>query len=212
MILRGELAPGEKLSLRKLAARVESSVTPVIEALNLLAADGLVESRPHWGYFISLPTREQIADHLVMREAIECQIARRLNEGLGPQRGRSLRKSAAHLDKLVAGFAKTSRDAAEIEQAHCDFHLEMARLAESPLLEDALRRINLQFLLIKADSAGMRHEVPAHWHAQLVDDILGGSPTEADEAMRRHVRHSAPVILSQLPAPSSQKFSTTTRQ
>ena len=164
LILNGTLSPGQKLSLRKLAARVESSVTPVIEALNLLTADGLVESRPHWGYFVSLPTRQQIADYLVMREAVESQVARRLNENLGVRAGNKLRKAAAALDAMAVNFSLGKHSEAEIERAHCEFHLDMARMADCQLLIDALQKINLQFLLIKADSARLaRRRPPKTW-------------------------------------------------
>lgn len=201
-ILNGTLRPGQKLSLRKLAASFDSSITPVIEALNLLTGDGLVESRPHWGYFVSLPTREQIADHLVMREAIESQVARRLNEHLGVRPGNKLRKAAAHLDAMAVDFVIGKHSEADIERAHCDFHLEMARMADCQLLVDALQKINLQFLLIKADSARLRHEVPAHWHTQLIGKILDGSLSDADQAMREHVRHSQSALFEQLPTES----------
>ncbi len=59
MIMSGALRPGEHLRMRPLAERFDVSVIPVRDALRLLAAEGLVELRPHRGAIV---TRLSIAD------------------------------------------------------------------------------------------------------------------------------------------------------
>ena len=54
LIKHGAVAPGERLpSIRKLATRYRMSITPVTEAFRHLEAQGLVESRPNAGYYVS---------------------------------------------------------------------------------------------------------------------------------------------------------------
>jgi len=54
LIQSGKLAPGEKLpSIRNLAASVGVNKLTIIEAYGVLEADGLIQSRPGAGYFVS---------------------------------------------------------------------------------------------------------------------------------------------------------------
>ena len=69
-----------QLSRRKMAEITNVSVIPVIEALKRPEEDGLVESKPKWGSYVTIPTVEKVNDSLEAREAIECQIARILSE------------------------------------------------------------------------------------------------------------------------------------
>ena len=54
-IVRGVLAPGSALEEAELARRFMVSRTPVREALRLLAASGLIVSRPHRGSVVARP-------------------------------------------------------------------------------------------------------------------------------------------------------------
>src|SRR5580704_6392052 len=75
-ILKGELPVGMALARRKLAAALNISVPPVGEALQRLEREGLVESRPRAGTRVRVPTRQDIKDRSLVREALETQAAR----------------------------------------------------------------------------------------------------------------------------------------
>src|SRR5712691_7522268 len=72
-ILRGELALGQVISRRKLAAELGMSFLPVSEALLRLECEGLLESRPRAGTRVRIPSREDVRGHYVVREALEVQ-------------------------------------------------------------------------------------------------------------------------------------------
>lgn len=65
MVVTGEIAPGERLTVRPLATTLGLSPTPIIAALTRLANEGVLESRPHRGFFVP---QISIAD---MREIYE---------------------------------------------------------------------------------------------------------------------------------------------
>jgi len=48
-ILRGELAPGQRLVIDQIGRRLQVSAIPIREALQLLQSEGLVLSAPHVG-------------------------------------------------------------------------------------------------------------------------------------------------------------------
>jgi len=196
-ILDGTLAPKSKLSLRKMAGLARVSVIPVIEALNRLAADGLVESRPQWGFFVASPDMNQMRDRLMLREAVECQVARLLNRNLKLIERMRLIRAARELDTMTDAFKESETHSEHrVEESHYRFHLLMAELTGFDSLVGALRQINLPFLLLKADTLGRKHPLPAGWHSLLVSKILNGTPTFAEAAMRLHVQNSYKVILN----------------
>ena len=70
-ILRGEVAIGQVISRRKIAAELGMSFLPVSEALLRLEHEGLLESRPRAGTRVRVPTRPDVLGHYVVREALE---------------------------------------------------------------------------------------------------------------------------------------------
>src|ERR687883_575393 len=74
-IVRGELALGQVISRRKLAAELGMSFLPVSEALLRLEFEGLLESRPRAGTRVRIPSKEDVRGHFVVREALEVQAA-----------------------------------------------------------------------------------------------------------------------------------------
>src|SRR5229473_6236702 len=74
-ILRGEVAIGQVISRRKVAAELGMSFLPVSEAMLRLEHEGLLESRPRAGTRVRVPTRPDVHGHHVVREALESQAA-----------------------------------------------------------------------------------------------------------------------------------------
>src|SRR5437764_5291983 len=74
-ILRGELAIGQVISRRRIAAELGMSFLPVSEALLRLEHEGLLESRPRAGTRVRVPTRPDVQGHYVVREALESHAA-----------------------------------------------------------------------------------------------------------------------------------------
>ncbi len=76
LVLRGELAPGVELRQEALAAELGISRTPLREALNRLAADGLVEFRPHRSAVVAEFSRRDLEADYEARRIIEPAAAR----------------------------------------------------------------------------------------------------------------------------------------
>ena len=86
-ILAERLRPGEKLTEQRLCDMYKVSRTPVREALKQLAAEGLLETIPNRGAFVSGLSRGDMDDIFTLREIYELQavrwaIARITEEGL----------------------------------------------------------------------------------------------------------------------------------
>src|SRR4029453_1577136 len=76
-ILTGALLPGQPMSRRWIATEMRTSLLPASHALQRLELEGLLESRPRRGTRVRTPSREDIVEHFVVREALEKQVAMR---------------------------------------------------------------------------------------------------------------------------------------
>jgi DNA-binding GntR family transcriptional regulator len=84
-IVKGDLAPFDRIVERQVSAELEVSRTPVREALKLLEADGLIEISLHRGAQVA-PYRPDDARHLFdVIASLESLAARRLADALAPE-------------------------------------------------------------------------------------------------------------------------------
>ena len=101
-ILRGELAPGQRLDEAALAKAFGVSRTPVREAVLELAALGLVEQRPHRGAFVTEVTLEEIFDVYEVLAELEGLCARLAARRMDEKERDELLKLHGRMGKLTA--------------------------------------------------------------------------------------------------------------
>src|SRR5438552_303596 len=101
-IVRGEMAIGQSVSRRKLAAELGMSFLPVSEALLRLEFEGMLESRPRAGTRVRIPSRGDVKGHYLVREILEAESARRFAGHATKAERAGLLKMAAKVDALSA--------------------------------------------------------------------------------------------------------------
>lgn len=136
-ILTSDLAPGEPLAADGLAAELGISRTPVREALQELAKEGLVQLVPHKGAFTARFTRRDIEEIFQIRVALE-PLAAQLAAPNIPEE---------ELAELEAELRETRSRLDEGDSAaHFDFD---ARLHQTVLRYSPNRRLAAQVGLLK---------------------------------------------------------------
>jgi GntR family transcriptional regulator, rspAB operon transcriptional repressor len=198
-ILKGELPVGMALARRKLAAALDISVPPVGEALQRLEREGLVESRPRAGTRVRVPTRQDIQDRSLVREALETQAARLFAEHATAAEKRELRRMGRRVDRLYAACEKNSADREflfSVNTDHMKLHLHIAECARCPALRDAIEKEQVLIFNWLYDTAVQRRSLGLDYHARLTDILARCTPAQAAAAMRRHIRHGLQEVLS----------------
>src|SRR5580765_7402432 len=71
LIIKGELAPGARLSLRPLADRLGLSVMPIRDALRSLELEGLVEMSDHRGAYVAQISKAEVLECVSLRMWLE---------------------------------------------------------------------------------------------------------------------------------------------
>lgn len=200
-ILQGDLAVGDALSRRRLAEEFNISFLPITEALQRLEADGLVESRPRIGTRVRIPTKQDILDSYVIREALESQAARMCSTVMTDQERDQLIRSAQHLDSLykaVNSEVEDSRFLFSVHTYHMQFHVGIAEAARCPGLLRAIEKEQVLIFNWVYETAANRKALPAGFHHDLAKTICAGDPLKADQAMRSHVRYGMEHLIEAL--------------
>jgi DNA-binding GntR family transcriptional regulator len=130
-ILRCELQPGERIVIDDLARRLNVSIIPVREALQLLQAESLVVVVPHVGTSVAPVSRDSIVDVFTVLEGLEASAAR-----LVAERGRQADFDllASQVDAMDAALAAGDREGwAALNRR---FHLTISELPGLELVKD----------------------------------------------------------------------------
>lgn len=194
-ILRGEVQHGELLRLAPLAEKLDMSMTPVREALLLLAQDGWVAHEPNRGFRVLPIERENVIDTYFMWAVAEGELAARASAHAKPEVIASLRRTDAQLQSLEN---HATEHALEL---NARLHSEINALANAPKLlwfaDLARRLVPLQF-------ASAFHSVPG-WasinrtgHTPIIDAIEAGDQGLARQLMRGHFNDTCTLLVDWL--------------
>lgn len=190
-ILSGEYEPGERVNEIKLAETLKISRSPVREALQTLAGEGLVRTVSGRGAYVAtfdVPTVGHLSE---VRSALECAAA-----NLAAQRA-----SEQDLDQLELFLVRTKDALGDTGLPYprdLDFHQQILKLSGNPKLVETARGIALQLQLARARSgeqpARAQHAYEEHYriYQALRDrDAAAAAAAMGDHlaAAREHVLH-----------------------
>ena len=200
MLLRGDFAPGERISelpltARLLEANVNVSRTPLRLALDRLANEGLLRPWPTGGFVVCEFTLTDVWDAIEIRGMLEGTAARLAAERLKSDSDLdALRKLHAQLADFVPldadGFARYL----ELNEA---FHAEIWRLAGSPMLIRAIEQVvKLPFAAPSALVFGQAESghsprlslIAQEHHRAMIEAIANREGTRAEALAREHSR------------------------
>ncbi len=185
-ILTGDVHPGERLTRRALGQRFGVSQSTVTEALWRLESDGLVESAPMYGTRVRELTRERTRNEHVLREALECQVAREVVDVLRAGDQQDLLDLADRVDVAMCNGTKHSMEGMEL---HMEFHMKLAEMTGLDLLVQQMDMQWRRHLVLFNWVSSKMLPVPDGWHRMLLGEIFSRDADRAERAMRTHVRY-----------------------
>jgi GntR family transcriptional regulator of vanillate catabolism len=196
LLMRGEFRPGEHIREIPVAERLGVSRTPARLALERLAHEGLLESRPKGGFEVREFTLQDILDAIEIRGELEATAARMAVERLqsldelGP-----LRRCIAEVDALLAQPAHALESMAAYTPINEKFHAGLLELAKSPILTRSMEQVLALPFAAPSAFTGSEAETKrwhetltvAHWqHGLIVDALANRNATRAASAAREH--------------------------
>jgi DNA-binding GntR family transcriptional regulator len=182
-IVTGVLPPGTHLEENELAERFGASRTPVREALQQLAAAGVVEIRPRRGAIVPQPDINVVVELFEAMAELEAACARLAARRMTEDDRRALLDAHERCKKAQSGSAD------QYYQENEAFHLAIYQAGHNRILEEQavalLRRLRpyrrLQLRLPR------RMETSLGEHEALQQAVLAGEGDRAAQIARDHV-------------------------
>jgi DNA-binding GntR family transcriptional regulator len=150
-----------------------------------------------------MPTRQDVEDQYVIREALESQSARLVAERGTLQQFHELRRMAEQVDFLYDRSTRAGEDQEfmfNVHMQHFDLHMRIAEFAKCKALREEIESKQVLMLNWLYMVAAPGRVLPRHFHRELVDAIASRDPERADREMRRHVRYALPELLRRIEA------------
>ena len=192
-LMRGEFAPGERMSELPLVARLGVSRTPIRLALERLAHIGLLDLSAAGGFTVRGYTPAEALDAIEIRGVIEGTAARLASERLGDSSElETLRRLGDHMDRLERLTLDSFAHYMDLNEA---FHATIIELAKSAILTRAFQQaISLPFASPSAmvfPTSGLAYSdaalaVAKEHHRSLIEAIAMRQGTRAENLAREH--------------------------
>ncbi len=211
----GQLARGSKLPTeRNLSETFGVSRSVVREAIKVLDAMGLVESRQGSGLYVRNESIQTVSRAFVLSVSPDAESVDRLFEfrqGLEAEAARlaAQRRTEAHLlaMKQALGLVDEATDPQDWDvfgEADTRFHILLAEASANPYLQVAVataRDMQRDVVNLFAEQAGSMQEAMTH-HRMILDAIEQRDTERAASLMSRHIRYTSRVVQSHIVPPA----------
>lgn len=181
-ILSGEIGRGTRLKQADLAAELGLSITPVREALKLLAAEGYVLGATHRGALVAPFEIAAAAEVIELRALLEPRLTiaamRRMTLGEMEQ-----------MQRLAQEFERTqgTEDANLARSTNYRFHRFLYGLAEQPLGFRFVQVLWAKYPFDLISEIAGRSSRAAREHARIIDAVVSRNEDAAATAVSDHL-------------------------
>jgi GntR family transcriptional regulator, rspAB operon transcriptional repressor len=189
-IIMGQCRPDERLNLDELTKAYYTTLSPLRDALHMLAQEGLITIKPRSGYFISRTTLKELLDLFELRKILELAAVDRAAT-------RITEESIRQLEQVHTGY--TGDD----DESYCRytdenrrFHVLIAEASGNYELAEALGHLHdrlARFMVMRG--AG---EIQPQIHQRLLDVLRQHDANAAHQAMLDEITATHDAILDRV--------------
>lgn len=188
-ILSRELREGEELTLGGIADQMGISTTPVREAFQILASDGLIRLRPNKGAVVLGVNRKTICDHYETRALLEAETA-----ALASREGTDITpiEEAYNLSEKALAENDT-KSYSDYNQA---FHMRIWAAAGNKRMEAILASLWNGLSMGHKITEEQYAQISIAEHKQILSALQSHTPAQARTLMYNHIIRSMTNILT----------------
>ncbi len=197
-IVRGELAPGERLSEQALVTRYGGSRAPIREAIQKLEARNLVVRVPHAGARVVSLSLEELRDIYEVRLELEGMACRLAAERMSDA-------DISALEKLLEEHARSIEADQGLsyyqKSGNLDFHYRIIEGSKNSRLHQMLCGDLYHIIRMYRYRTSTSSERPLQAlkeHQRIVEAIKSRDPQLAELLMRRHIQVSLTNLETRL--------------
>ncbi|WP_050180299.1 GntR family transcriptional regulator [Domibacillus robiginosus] len=191
-IVTGKLKPGQQLKERELALAIGTSTTPVKEALRILSHEGLVETFPRKGTFVSEGVHTSIKEIFMLRANLDSLLARLAALKVTKEELMQLENQISIMENLVK---KKSVD--HLKKENTNFHMMIRKAAKNPVIFQMIMNVVAYDEAFRDRTYEHEEEIEAGFndHRLVYEAIRAGDENLSEERMKSHILRSVERVL-----------------
>jgi DNA-binding GntR family transcriptional regulator len=192
-IIRGELAPNQRLVEADMSSAFRMPRAAVRTALVRLEHEGLVEREPHRGARVRLVSEQEAVEILQARAALEGLAAR--------EAARKITKATAAEVREVLARQKAAlgrQDLLGASDVNAELHAKIVELSGHATAQRLIHSLNSQMVRFQFRTILIpgRPGQSLEEHSAIVEAVASGEPDKAERARRRHLTNVAKALES----------------
>jgi DNA-binding GntR family transcriptional regulator len=197
-ILDRRFPPRMRLNVEELASQLGVSLTPVRSAIQLLAAEGLVDVHSRSGTFVATLSRRDLEEIFDIRCALECLAAEKAVQQVSDTEIDRARKLFAVMLRPV----KSDSQRKIHEQANSEFHDIIIRASGNQRLADMYESLQAHIAMCRL------HRIDDNWqtrlpqeqkeHQEIIEALEKRDAKALTKALRSHILRAKDVLLEHL--------------
>jgi len=200
-ILRRELPPGRRLDLDDLQQRLVVSRTPLKEAINRLATEGLVTVVPRRGSYVTELTPQGVAERFDARQVLEIGAVDQIVANLTEEHVDHLRQLYAEWHSLIMPDGAIS-DYFRFLDKDREFHRSTIFVTGNHLLLEVYDglNLNLQMAVVFYPMQDRRLDAVDQEHRQILESLEARDKRALKSAIRNHIQGSKRALIGAIGA------------
>lgn len=181
-ILSNEMPRGARLRQDELATELDSSITPVREAIRILEAEGLVISEPHKAVRVAGLDLEKSKAIYMIRRLVESYAMRRAVLRLSPL---DVKRAWQLVDEMRSGLEQ--RDLQAFRALNYRFHFFFYERCGAPALCEQIAGMWRSFPWDVSLDSLQRDEASLFEHVAIVEAVESGDADKVAQATEHHL-------------------------
>jgi DNA-binding GntR family transcriptional regulator len=191
-IVRGEMAPGDRLVEARLAEALDISRTPVREAMHKLEREGFLHKLPKGGFAVATLTREEIEETFGIRCVLESYAARLATVN-------SREEDLLPLEEKIQEFQQCLDNGLleDLPRINTQFHNLFYSLSKSPRLIKMINDLKDQIhrfrkILLKMETWA---ETSNRDHRKMLEAIRKRDLNQVEQVVKEHIARGQQIVL-----------------
>lgn len=194
-ILTRVFRPGDRLDVKAVATQLGVSPTPVKDAINRLAAEGLIDVRPRSGTYVAEISPQAVAETFEIRRALECLAAETLAPRVTPE-------LVERFEKLIAALEIPIEDDATRrlhDESNVQLHLLIVEASGNQRLLELYHSLNAHLTIARIhlrrrpDNARLEQE--RREHRAIVDALTARDAKRLVEVLGQHIKRAGLALV-----------------
>ena len=201
-IISNQLQPGEKINIRELCSRFNTSETPVRLALNRLAADNIIEYLPRQGMRVKTLNLDICEETFNIREMLECYYLSNIvmTLSVNEEMRRQFQKNVSESLKIVSTLTphSTLDDYLKNYEYDIGFHYLLIKCTGIEMLMEIYQKINpyLYVNYVYSKKSQKRLLAGIQEHQKILEALLQGNAQLAEAHIKTHLSNAKRAIIS----------------